>query len=113
LNNAIERAHGHQPVTNVTDKAPAFRRVICKINRRYDGHFNSIRPIDWKCRNNLIETDHAALKWRIGYREIFRSLRSAKATLNGMETVWTAKRGQIHQEQSGVLDKSQFIAHLF
>lgn len=113
LNQTIERVRLHQPVTIVTDKAPAYRRVIYEINRRYDPHFDSIRHIDRKWRNNLIESDHAALKRLLGYRQSFRSLRSAKATLSGIETIRTIKRGHIHHKQPGVLAEIQFIAWLF
>ncbi|MEP4708913.1 MAG: IS6 family transposase [Pseudophaeobacter sp.] len=61
LNNAIKRVRLHRPVTIVTDKAQACRRVIREINHRYDPHFESIRHIDRKWRNNLIESDHAAI----------------------------------------------------
>ena len=112
-NKAIERVRLHRPVTIVTDMAPAFRRVIRDINRRYDPHFDSIRRIDRKRQNNLIESDHAALKPLLGYRQSFRSLRTAKATLNGLETMRTIIRGHIHHTQSGVLAEIQFIAQLF
>jgi len=113
LNKAIERVRLHRPVTIVTDKAPAYRRVIREINRRYDPHFDSIRHIDRKWRNNLIESDHAAVKRLLGYRQSFRSLQSAKATLSGIETIRTIKRGHIHPKQPGVLAEIQFIARLF
>lgn len=48
LNKAIERVRLHRPVTIVTDKTPAYRRVIREINHRYDPHFDSIRHIDRK-----------------------------------------------------------------
>lgn len=38
------------------------RRVIREINHRYDPHFDSIRHIDRKWRNNRIDSDHAARK---------------------------------------------------
>ncbi|PIE12459.1 MAG: IS6 family transposase, partial [Rhodobacterales bacterium] len=66
-----------------------------------------------KWRNNLIESDHAAMKRLLGYRQSFRSLRSAKATLSGIETIRTIKRGHIHHKQLGVLGEIQFISQLF
>nr|WP_252731467.1 transposase [Lentibacter algarum] len=69
LNKAIERVRLHRPVTIVTDKAQAYRRVIREINHRYDPHFDSIRHIDRKWRNNRIESDHAAMKRLLGYRQ--------------------------------------------
>ena len=56
----------HRPVTIVTDKAQSYRRVIREINHRYDPHFDSIRHIDKKWRNNRIESDHAAMKRLLG-----------------------------------------------
>ncbi|WP_299147478.1 DDE-type integrase/transposase/recombinase [uncultured Tateyamaria sp.] len=74
LNKAIERARLHQPVTIGTDKAPTYRRVIREINHRYDPHFDSIRYVDKKWRNNLIESDHAATKRLLDCRQSVRSL---------------------------------------
>jgi len=113
LNKAIERVRLRRPIIIVTDKAPTYRRVIREINHRYDPHFDSIRHIDRKWRNNLIESDHAAMKRILGYRQSFRSLRSAKATLSGIETIRTIKRGHIQHRQPGVLGEIAFIDALF
>lgn len=113
LNKAIERVRLHRPVSIVTDKAPTYRRVIREINQGYDPHFDSIRHIDQKRSNNLIESDHASLKRLLGYRKSYRSFRSAKATLSGIETMRTIKRGHIHNKQPGILAEMQFIAQLF
>jgi IS6 family transposase len=113
LNKAIERVRLHRPVTICTDKAQAYARVIREINHRYDPHFDSIRHVDRKWRNNRIESDHAAMKRLQGYRQSFRSLRTAKATLSGIETTRTIKRGHIHCKQPGVLGEIAFIDSLF
>ena len=113
LNRAIERVRLHRPVTILTDKAHSYRRVIREINHRYDPHFESIRHIDRKWRNTRIESDHAAMKRLLGYRQSFRSLRTAKATLSGIETIRTIKLGHIHYKQSGVLGEIAFIHGLF
>jgi len=98
LNKAIDRVRLHWPVTIVTDKAQSYRRVIREINHRYDAHFNSIRHIDKKWRNNRIESDHAAMKRLLGYRQSFQSLLSAKATLSGIKMIRTIKRGHINHK---------------
>jgi len=72
-----------------------------------------IRHIDRKWRNNVIESDHAAMKRLLGYRQSFQSVRTAKATLSGIETIRTIKRGNIHHEQQGVLGEIAFIDGLF
>jgi IS6 family transposase len=89
------------------------QRVIREINYRYDPHFDSIRHINRKWRNNLIESDHAAVKRLLGYRQSFRFLRSAKATLSGIETIRTIKRGHVHHKQPGVHGEIAFMAALF
>ena len=113
LNKAIERVRLHRPVTICTDKAQAYRRVIREINHRYDPHFDSIRHIDRKWCNNLIESDHAAMKRLLGHKQSFRSLRTAKATLSGIETIRTIKRGHIHHKKAGVMGELEFIYRLF
>jgi IS6 family transposase len=113
LRKAIERVRLHRPVTICTDKAPTCRRVIEEENRRYDPHFDSIRHVDKKWRNNLIESDHAVMKRCLGYRQSFRSLRTAKATLSGIETVRTIKIGHIHHKQPGIRGEVEFIRDLF
>ncbi|MCE0507338.1 IS6 family transposase [Roseivivax sp. GX 12232] len=113
LNKAIERVRLHRPVTICTDKAHAYRRVIREINHRYDPQFDSIQYIDRKWRNNLIENDHAAMKRLLGYRQSFRSLRTAKTALSGFETIRAIKRGHVHYKQPGVQAEIAFIADLF
>ena len=113
LKKAIERVRLHRPMTICTDKAQAYRRVIREINHRYDPQFDSIRHIDQKWRNNLIESDHAAMKRLLGYRQGFRSLRTAKATLSGIETIRTIKRGHVHHRHPGVHGEIAFIVGLF
>lgn len=53
------------------------------------------------------------MKRLLGYRQSFRSLRSAKATLSGIETIRTIKRGHIYSKQSGVRGEIEFIRSLF
>ncbi|MEP2783219.1 MAG: DDE-type integrase/transposase/recombinase [Pseudoruegeria sp.] len=58
--------------------------------------------IDKRYRNNRIESANAALKWLLGYRQSFRSLRAAKATLQGRKTIRTIQNGYIHNRSAGV-----------
>jgi IS6 family transposase len=53
------------------------------------------------------------MKRLLGYRQSFRSLRTAKATLSGIATIRTIKRGHIHHKEPGVAGELQFIAQLF
>jgi len=113
LKKAIERVRLHRPVTICTDKAPTYRKVIRDINHGYDPHFNYITHIDKKYRNNRVKSDLAALKRLLGYRQSFRSLRCAKATLQGMETIRTIKNGHIQNRQPRVRGEVAFVRQLF
>ncbi|MEM6637440.1 MAG: IS6 family transposase [Pseudomonadota bacterium] len=113
LTKAIERVRLHRPVTICTDKARTYRRVIRNIDYRYDPHFDSIGHIDRKWQDNPIESDHAAMKRLLGYRQSFGSLRTARATLSGFETFRDIKHGHIHHKQLGVQGEIAFIADLF
>ena len=53
------------------------------------------------------------MKRLLGYRQSFRSLRSAKATLSGIETIRTIKHGHIHNRLPGICGEIQFISQLF
>ncbi|WP_156121741.1 DDE-type integrase/transposase/recombinase, partial [Halocynthiibacter namhaensis] len=65
-----------------------------------------------KWRNNRIESDHAALKRLLGYRQSFRSLRTAKATLQGIETIRTIKNQHIHYPRPSILGEMEFVKNL-
>ena len=62
LNKAIERIKLHRPVTIVTDKAHSYRQVIREINHHYDPHFDSIRHIDRKWRNRMIQSAASTIR---------------------------------------------------
>ena len=53
------------------------------------------------------------MKRLLGYRQSFRSLQSAKATLSGIETIKTIQRGHIYHKQPGVQGEIQLITQLF
>lgn len=113
LTKAIERVRLHRPLSICTDKAPTYRKVIREINHRYDPHFDYITHVDRKYLNNRVESDHAALKRLLGYRQSFRSLSCAKATLLGMETIRAIKNGHIQTRQPGVRGEISFVHQLF
>nr|WP_072775963.1 DDE-type integrase/transposase/recombinase [Marivita hallyeonensis] len=113
LRKAIERLRLHRSVTACTGKAHTHRRVIRETKHRCHPHFDSIRHVDRKWRNNLIESDHAASRRLLGCRQSFRSLLAAKATLSGIETMRSIKRGHIHHKQAGVRGEIDFISELF
>jgi len=100
-------------VSICTNKAPKYRAVIREITNQYDPHFDYITYIDLKYLNKRVESDRAALKRSLGYRQSFRSWRSAKATLKGVETIRTIKNGHIQNKQPSVQGEIDFVHALF
>ncbi|MDW3222787.1 MAG: DDE-type integrase/transposase/recombinase [Paracoccaceae bacterium] len=69
--------------------------------------------IDDKYRNNRVESDHAALERLMRYRQSFRSLRCAKAKLQGMERIRAIKNGHIQDKQPSVRGEISLVQGLF
>lgn len=113
MRKAIEMARLYRPVTICTDKAPTYRLVIREINQRYDPHLDSITHIDKKWKNNRIESDHAALKRLLGYRQSFRSLSSAKATLYGIEAFRPIKNRHVYDMKPGFQGEITLVYEMF
>ena len=112
LKQARGMARLYQPLAIFTDKAPAYARIIGEINRRL-GTDDAIVHIDRKWMNNRIESDHASLKRIIDPGKGFQTLRSAKATLQGVEAMRTIKRGHVHGKPAGIPGEVSFVHGLF
>lgn len=112
MRQAKETVRLYAPLTIVTDKAASYAKVLDEMNsiRGPDDH---IRHITRKGLNNRIESDHAALQQYLRPMRGFRSLSSAKATLKGIETFRTIKKGQFERCERGVLNEIKFVADLF
>ena len=93
LRQAREATRLYQPLSITMDKAHSYARVIGELNRGR-GPDEVIEHITRRRQNNIIESDHAALKRLTHPMRGFRSLRSAKATLRSVEAVRTIKKGQ-------------------
>jgi len=112
LKQARGKAGLYQPLTMFTDKAPTYTKIIGEINRRI-GPDDAILHVDRKWKNNRIESDHASLKKIIGPGKGFQTLRSAKATLLGIEAMRMIKRGHVHRKPVGVIGEVSFVNALF
>ena len=112
LRQALDNARLYQPLAIITDKAHSYRKVLTELNRHRDPS-DQIRHIDRKYLNNRIEGDHSALKKRLNPMRGFKTLRSAKATLQGIETIRTIKNNHIHQRKSGPIGEIEHLHNLF
>ena len=109
---ARETIRIYAPVTVTTDKAPTYPRIISEMNGFcFPG--DEIKHTDTKGRNNLIESDHASLKRLIGPGRGFQSLRTAKATLKGVEVHCTIKKGHYHGSRKRISGEIDFSNGLF
>jgi IS6 family transposase len=73
-----------------TDKAPAYGRALALLKR--EGRCPSdVEHRQIKYRNNVIECDHGKLK-RITRHARFKSMKTAYATIKGIEVMCTTQR---------------------
>ena len=74
------------------------KRVRAIRNSRSMGWHVDETYIRVKGSNNLIESDHAALKRIINPAKGFQSLRTAKSTIQAIEAFRTIKRGDLREQ---------------
>ena len=112
LRQARETARLYQPLSITTDKAASYARIIAELNRGR-GPDDRIQHITRRRHNNIIESDHAALKRLTKPMRGFRSLGTAKATLRGIEAIRTIRKQQYETVEPGVGGEIEFLAALF
>lgn len=94
------------------DKNPAYIKAVTalKIEKKINEN-TFLRRI--KYLNNIIEQDHRLIKKKVKYMLGFKSLKSAKKTLLGIEAIHIIKKGQIKNSIKSVLFEVQFINTIF
>jgi IS6 family transposase len=76
-----------------TDKAPAYGRALALLKR--EGRCPSdVEHRQIKYRNNVIECDHGKLKRIIGATLGFKSMKTAYATIKGIEVMRALRKGR-------------------
>ncbi|MBT2255917.1 IS6 family transposase [Priestia megaterium] len=66
-----------------------------------------------KYLNNIVEQDHRFIKKRVYPMLGFKSLRTAKRIIAGIEAMHMTKKGQTFQEEKSVQNQKEFIHRLF
>ena len=112
IRQAHETVRIYAPMSITTDKAPTYKRVIAELNRHVCPG-EEVTHITRKGRNNRIESDHAALKRIIDPGKGFQSLRTAKATLKGIEAIRMIKRGHIIDPPTNPIGEVRLLNELF
>ncbi len=78
---------------HICDKAPAYGRALALLKR--EGRCPSdVEHRQIKYRNNVIECDHGKLKRIIGATLGFKSMKTAYATIKGIEVMRALRKGQ-------------------
>ena len=95
-----------------TDKAPTYKRILAEMNE-FGFPGEEIIHVDKKWQNNRIESDHAALKRLTNPGKGFQSLRTAKATLKGIEAVRMIKRGHVYDPPASVMGEVRLLNEMF
>jgi len=81
-----------QPLIN-TDKAPTYGRALALLKR--EGKCpQHVQHRQIKYRNNIIECDHGKLKRIINATLGFKSMKTAYATIKGIEVMRALRKGQ-------------------
>lgn len=96
-----------------TDKAPTYRPVLALLKREGRCPPNpEHRQV--KYRNNLIECDHGKLKRIIRATLGFKSMKTAYATIKGMEVMRALRKGQAESFYFGhPLGEGRLVSRVF
>ncbi|MEM9321175.1 MAG: DDE-type integrase/transposase/recombinase [Pseudomonadota bacterium] len=109
---ARETVRIYGPIWITTDKVPTCTHVISEKNA-YSFPGQEILHVDRKRRNNRSESDHSALIRITDPGRSVQSLRTAKATLRGIEAFRMIKRGHISDPPPNVTREIRLINELF
>lgn len=109
---ALKSSNSTAPRVITVDKNPAYIKAITalKSEKKINGN-SSLRQI--KYLNNIIEQDHRFIKKKVKYMLGFKSFKSAKKTLSGIEAMHIIKKGQVKNSIKSVLFEVQFINTIF
>jgi transposase, IS6 family len=104
--------HPRPRVINV-DGNPSYPKVISELNQTTDlGRRCRRRPVPYS--NNILEQDHRSIKRRVRASQGFRSFDGAWRTIQGIETVYMIREGQVRWLPKGAIaEQLQFVAALF
>lgn len=110
---ALQNNHSKNPRVINVDKNPAFPPALDELKNEGVAPKNTkLRPI--KYLNNPMENDHKPTKSKSRYRQWYQSFDTARATIDGMESMRMIQKGQVKYLAKGdVRAQNDFIAGLF
>ena len=95
-----------------TDKSPAYNQAILELKK--EGVIpEKVKHLQVKYRNNRLESDHGKLKQVINPTRGFQSMRTAYATIKGIEIMRMFRKGQFDFWMYSNRNEVKFVSHLF
>jgi IS6 family transposase len=107
------RSPGHpRPRVINVDGNPSYPKVITELKKAGElGRRCRCRPVRYL--NNIVEQDHRAIKRRVRASQGFRSFRSARRTIQGIEMINMIRKGQVRWLPKGdIAGQVAFVAGL-
>ena len=109
---ASRSSHNQKPRVITIDKNPAYSSALSKLRNNVDLNTNTeFRQI--KYLNNIIEQDHRFIKRLIRPGLGFKSFKTARWTLKGIEAFHMIRKGQIENLSRDALSEVALINGLF
>ena len=100
------------PVSITTDKPGSYCKAIRRLQR--DGHLSDeVTHRTSKYLNNIIEADHGVLKQLIRPARGFQTMKTAYATIKGLEIMRMIRRGHCICREPEAGSEVRFVNRLF
>jgi len=111
LGKALKIMKDWPPSSITTDKLASYPKAIRRLKR--EGKLaDAVRHRTSKDRNNVIAADHGALKPMIRRVRGFKTMRTASATINGLEIMRMIRRGHCMLKEPGAKGEVRFVNNL-
>jgi len=109
---ALQSFHVSKPRVITVDKNPAYPIAIEEL-KKDKSIPDGMQLRQQKYLNNIVEQDHRFIKKRIRSMLGFKTFRTAKQILCGVEVMHMLKKGQLQQGVKSVQSEIEFIHKLF
>ena len=108
----LGNSHTVDPRVITVDKSPTFPPTLSELQAANDMPSHTLlRPV--KYLNNSMENDHKFTKSKSRYRQWYQSFKTAKNTLDGMESMRMVQKGQCRYIGKDVIKQNNLINELF
>ena len=108
----LGNSHTVDPRGINVDKSPTFPPALSELQAANEAPKKTkLRAI--KYLNNRMENDHKSMKSKSRYRQWYQLFRTARNTLDGIETMRMIQKGQVRYIGKNVVKQNNFVRSLF